>query len=186
MNVISVLQKIAAQATTVEGRKVAPVAWESQLPGRGLRGLHDGHQRPRPPGLHRAGRPAAGRPAGRDRTPPDEPVSRPPRPGRRSHADVSVARAGQGLGPGRRLLRPRPRTAAIAGRAGTGLPADRVHDLRLLPGGLPAVLEDRTAAGGGRRVDATTRQEAPPTIEASSAPTRSARRCSSTPIRSAR
>ena len=29
MNVISVLQKIAMQATTVEGRKVAPVAWEA-------------------------------------------------------------------------------------------------------------------------------------------------------------
>lgn len=28
MNVISVLQKIAAQATTVEGRRVAPVAWD--------------------------------------------------------------------------------------------------------------------------------------------------------------
>ncbi len=28
MNVISVLQKIAAQATTVEGKKVAPVAWD--------------------------------------------------------------------------------------------------------------------------------------------------------------
>jgi len=29
MNVISVLQKIAAQATTVDGRQVAPVAWEA-------------------------------------------------------------------------------------------------------------------------------------------------------------
>ncbi len=28
MNVISVLQKIAAQATTIEGKKVAPVAWD--------------------------------------------------------------------------------------------------------------------------------------------------------------
>jgi succinate dehydrogenase / fumarate reductase, iron-sulfur subunit len=28
MNIISVLQKIAAQATTVEGKKVSPVAWD--------------------------------------------------------------------------------------------------------------------------------------------------------------
>ena len=45
------------------------------------------------------------------------------------------------MGPGPRQSQDRP---------GAGLPALQVHDLRLLPGGLPAVSEDRAAAAAGR------------------------------------
>ena len=43
-----------------------------QLPGRSLRRLHDGHQRPRAAGLLGAGRSAAGRQSGRDRAAADD------------------------------------------------------------------------------------------------------------------
>ena len=45
------------------------------------------------------------------------------------------------MGPGR---------AAVAGNAADGLSLQQVHDLRLLPGGLPAVFEDRTETQAGR------------------------------------
>ena len=80
MNVTSVLQRIAAQAETVDGLHVAPGGLRLQLPGRGLRQLHDGHQRPRAAGLLGAGRQAARRSAGRDRAAADDQVSGHPRP----------------------------------------------------------------------------------------------------------
>ncbi len=52
--------------------------------------------------------------------------------------------AGPGLDPGRRLLRHGPGTAAIASATGSSLSAEPVHELRLLPGSLSAVHEDRT------------------------------------------
>ncbi len=52
MNVISALQKIAESPVTVEKRHVAPVVLGMQLPGRGLRVVYDGDQRPRAAGLH--------------------------------------------------------------------------------------------------------------------------------------
>ncbi len=67
MNCISVLQKIAEAAMTVEGQPGGAGGLGVQLPGRGLRGLHDAHQRPGAPGLHGPGRSAAGatKPGGR-------------------------------------------------------------------------------------------------------------------------
>ena len=62
-----------------------------QLPGRGLRGLHDGHQRPRAAGLLGLGRSAAGRESGGNRAAADDEVSRRSRSGRRSRTDVRGA-----------------------------------------------------------------------------------------------
>ena len=75
-----------------------------QLPGRSLRRLHDGHQRPRAAGLLGAGRSAAGRQSGRNRAAPDGKVSRRPRSDGRSLADVPGAQAHQRLDSRRRLL----------------------------------------------------------------------------------
>ena len=61
LNVISVLQRIAAHATTADGKKVPPVVWDCGCLGRGLRLLHDADQRPRPSKLQRFGRQAVER-----------------------------------------------------------------------------------------------------------------------------
>ena len=41
---------------TTDGKTVAPVVWEARLPRRGLRLVHDGHQRQGAPGVLRARR----------------------------------------------------------------------------------------------------------------------------------
>ena len=68
LNVISVLQKIAAQATTAEGETTTPVAWDCNCLGRGLRGVHDARQRPDAPGVFGTCRQTARRGAGQHRT----------------------------------------------------------------------------------------------------------------------
>ena len=64
MNVISVLQRIAAQADDRGRQEGRAGGLGLQLPGRSLRRLHDGHQRPGAAGLLGAGRSAAGRQPG--------------------------------------------------------------------------------------------------------------------------
>ena len=81
------------------------------------------------------------------------------RSGGRSLADVSGPEAHQSLDSGRRLLRPRPRPARVAGSAATGVSAQRVHELRLLSGSLPAIHENRTAAAR-RRIGRAIRKHA--------------------------
>ena len=51
MNVISVLQRIAAQAKTVDGKAVAPVAWDCNCLEEVCGAVHDGDQREGPAGL---------------------------------------------------------------------------------------------------------------------------------------
>ena len=70
MNVISVLQRIAAMAKTIEDRRCRPRGLGLQLPGGSVRRLHDGHQRPRAAGVLGTGGSAAGRQSGRNRTAP--------------------------------------------------------------------------------------------------------------------
>ena len=60
---------------------------------------------------------------------------------RRSRPHVPLAGEAEGVDRRRRLRRPRPRPARVAGRPVDSLPAVRVHDVRLLRRGLPAVLK---------------------------------------------
>ena len=138
MNVISVLQRIAAQADTIDGREGRSGRLGLQLPGRSLRRVHDGDQRPRAAGLLGAGRSPAGRQSRRDRAAADEQVSGRSRSGRRSPPVVRVLKKLKAwipvdgyydVGPGPRHRRKQQEQ----------LSAQRVHELRLLPGGLPAV-----------------------------------------------
>ena len=99
MNVISVLQRIAAQAETADGKQRRAGRLGLQLPGRSLRRLHDGHQRPRAAGLLGPGRSSCceDHPE-RNRAAADEQVPGRSRPVRRSPA--AVPRAGEGAKPG--------------------------------------------------------------------------------------
>ena len=57
---------------------------------------------------------------------------------RRPVADVRGPEEGEGVDPARRVPRARPRAAPVAGEPGGGLPALALHDVRLLPRGVPA------------------------------------------------
>ena len=154
MNVISVLQRIAAQAKTVEGAAGRPGRLGLQLPGRGVRRLHDAGQRPRAAGLHGAGRSAAGRQSRRDRAAADGEIPRRSRPG--GESPPAVPRAGRSSKPGSRSMAtttPGPARAVSPEQQQQAYPLQRVHELRLLPGCLPAVHQDRTGAArrGERR-----------------------------------
>ena len=160
MNCISVLEKIAAKP--VDGRRpqVAAGRLGVQLPGRGLRGVHDAGQRPGAPGLHRPGRPAlADRPAGIELRPMTKfPVLR----------DLVVDRSRmftvlekiQAWVPVDSYLDMGPGLRQSQQDAGNGLRFQQVHGLRLLPGGLPAVSEDRAALPPRRNARAIRRPQA--------------------------
>ena len=188
MNVISVLQQIAAQATTVDGKATSPrwpgtaTAWKRSAAPARCSSTADAA------GLLGPGRPAAGRRSRRDRAAADEQVPRAARPVRRPLAAVPRARKGQGwiavdgyydLGAG-----PRESQDEQERR----YPLQRVHELRLLPGGLPAVPQDRGRAAATakptRQFEA--RQNAAYDRRLRRRRTRSARRCSSTTIPPAR
>ncbi len=79
MNVISVLQRIAAHPADDrrQGRRAGRLGL--QLPGGSLRRLHDADQRPRAAGLLRPGRSTAGTESQRDRTASDQQVPGDPR-----------------------------------------------------------------------------------------------------------
>ena len=145
MNCISVLQKIAEGAVTVEGKRVAPVAWEcnclEEVCG-ACTMIINGRVRQACTALVDQLLDAIGRDEIELRPMTKFPVIR----------DLLVDRSrmfaclekilawlpvdsylDMGLGP-----------AAVAGNAADGVSIQQVHDLRVLPGGLPAVLEDRT------------------------------------------
>ena len=179
MNVISVLQRIAAQAETVDGETVAAgrpgtaTAWKrSAAPARwsingrvrqACSALVDKLLADHPDEIEL--RPMAKFPVVRDLVVNRRRLFRAPgksrRPGFRSTAITTL-----GSGP---RISPRPARASLS--------AERVHELRLLPGSLPAILEDRVAAP--RRAKPTSnlqaREQASRSTAASSGPMRSAR-----------
>ena len=161
MNCISVLQQIAAKADDRRRPARRAGGLGLQLPGRGLRRLHDAHQRPRAPGLHGAGRPAAATigPSEIELRPMTKfPVIR----------DLMVDRSRmfamlekiQAWVPVDSYLRPGPGAAAVAGDSSRWPISQQVHDLRLLPGGLPAVSEDRAGPASRARRDEAVRRPA--------------------------
>ena len=188
MNCISVLQKIAEAAATVEGKPVAPVAWEcnclEEVCG-ACTMLINGRVRQACTAL--VDQLLAGSARARSNFGPMTkfPVLRDLVVDRsRMFASLEKIQAwlpvdsylDMGSGP-----------AAVAGNAADGLSVQQVHDLRLLPGGLPAVSEDRTGAQAGRDATSNTAPgSARRTCGRSWARTPSPRSSCSTPIRSAR
>ena len=176
MNVISVLQRIAAQATTIDGDKVAPVAWDcnclEEVCGACTMVIN--------------GRARQACSALVDRLLEDNSEEIELRPMQKfpviRDLVVDRRRLFRALGKtalldsGRRLLRSGPRPASVASAAARALSAQRVHELRLLFGCLPAIHEDRTGAPRRRDRRAIRRpQRRRCTTATSSAPTRSAR-----------
>ena len=130
--------EIQKNPVTASGKKVTPVVWECVLPRGGVRLVHDGHQRARAAVVQRAGR-RRSRPTGETITlEPMTQVPRRARPRRRPLAHVRGPEARQGVDRARRLARARPRPAPVAGEPGDGVPALALHDVRLLPRGVPA------------------------------------------------
>ncbi len=150
MNVISVLQQIAAQAKTIEDVTSTPVAWDcnclEEVCGACTMVIN--------------GRVRQACSALVDQLLQDDPRQIELRPMTkfpvRARPMVDRSRlfraleTSQGMGRRRRLFRHGARPAAVAGRPGSELSAQPVHELRLLPGSLPAIYQDRTSAFGRR------------------------------------
>ena len=138
MNVISALMEIQKKPVTTEGEEGRAGGVGGGLPRRGVRRVHDARERQGPPVVHRARR---------LRSPPNgetitlEPMTKFP-----LVRDLVVDRSRmfedlkrvQGVDPARRLARARPRPAPVAGEPGRGVSALALHDVRLLPRGVPA------------------------------------------------
>ena len=181
LNVISVLQKIAAQATTADGQATTPVAWDcnclEEVCG-ACTMLVNGKTRQACSALV-------------DRLLEDDPDGIELRPMSKFPVlrDLCVDRRRmfraleklQGVGRGGRLLRPRPRPEGIAGEPGAALPAVGVHDAAAAAS-RPARSTSRSRSSGGpaRATRSSRRGRTRRTTRASSAPRRSARRCCST------
>ena len=188
MNVISVLQKDRGAGTFGRRPRGRAGRLGLQLPGRGLRLVHDGDQRPHADGVQRAGRSAARRQS-RTKSNCDRcrkfPVLR----------DLLVDRTRlfdglkkiKGWVPVDGYYHAGPGPAPVARAAADDLPDHRVHQLRLLPGGLPAVQQDRAfARAKARPTSSSRRRQATPTTARFSARRSSLRRCASTTTRRAR
>ena len=121
-----------------------------RVPRGGVRLVHDAGQRQGAAVVQRDDR--RHRPRGADDHPAaDDEVPRRARPRRRPLADVRGPEARARVDPARRLARPRPRPAAVAGEPGDGVPAVALHDVRLLPRGVPADQPARATSSARRR-----------------------------------
>jgi succinate dehydrogenase/fumarate reductase-like Fe-S protein len=151
MNVISVLQRMAAIATTADGKAVAPIVWRCNcleevcgsctmvINGRvrqACSALIDKLLEERPEGIEL--RPMSKFPVVRDLMVDRDRLFR-------------ALKKSQSLDSRGRVLRHRPRTSTIARDPGAIVPVEQMHELRVLPGSLSSI-----RAG---RCDSTTRRK---------------------------